>query len=291
MKDWKRLINGLLKIINMNKVKFHYAYPLHIDIDTTKSVEVYIDCFNPDTISKDSIRIVIIEEALKSPFYNLMRNKWDLYTHLLTYQDEILTENPKARLFHCINTWVKGYVSHKKFFDISFIVGGKKNPVMEGYELRHEVWRNKYKIITPKLFYVSGNTPYSHTFVPWSEASGSPLVLGDSKEPLFESMFHIAIENTSIKNYFTEKLIDCFQTRTVPIYYGCKNVEEFFNIDGILVANDLKEIINISNQVTPTMYNRMIPAMEDNYNRSMAWVDHDDQIKTAVIEILKEEEL
>jgi len=275
----------------MSKVKFHYGYPLSIDIDTDKKVEVYIDCFNPNPVPKDSIRIVIIEEAQKNSFYDILRKKWDLYTHLLTYQDEILTENPKARFFHCINTWVEGYVPKKKFFDISYIVGGKQNHIMEGYELRHEVWRNRDKIMTPKLFYTSGNTPYSHTFVPWSEASGSPLVLGDSKEPLFESMFHIAIENTSIKNYFTEKLIDCFQTRTVPIYYGCKNVEEFFNIDGIFVAKDLKDIINISNQVTPEMYERMLPAMEDNYNKSMAWADHDDQIRTAVVKILKEEEL
>jgi len=275
----------------MNKVKFHYGYPLNIDIDTDKDVEVYIDCFNPNPVPKDSIRIVIIEEAQKNSFYDILRKRWDLYTHLLTYQEEILEENPKARFFHCINTWVKGYVSKQKSFDISYIVGGKRNPVMEGYELRHEVWRNRDKIMTPKLFYVSGNAPHSHHFVPWPEAHDNPLVLGDSKEPLFDSMFHISIENTSIKNYFTEKLIDCFQTRTVPIYYGCTNVDEFFNIGGILVANNLEDIINISNQVTPALYEGMLPAMKDNYDISMRWVDHGDQIKTAVIKILKEEEL
>jgi len=273
----------------MSKVKFYYPYGINIDIDTNKEVEVYIDWFNPNPVPKDSIRIVIIEEAQKNSFYDILRSKWNLYTHLLTYQEEILEENPKARFFHCINTWVEGFVSKKKLFNISYIVGGKKNAVMEGYELRHEVWRNRDKIMTPKLFYTSGNAPHSHTFVPWSEASDNPLVLGDSKEPLFDSMFHISIENTSIKNYFTEKLIDCFQTRTVPIYYGCKNVGEFFNIGGILIANSLSEIINICNSVTPATYKSMLPAMEDNYNRSMAWTDHNDQIKKAVVKILKEE--
>ena len=271
------------------KVKFYYPYPLDIDIDTNKSAEVYIDCFNMDPVSKDSIRIVIIEEPLKSPYYELMKARKDLYTHLLTFHDEILTENPKARRFHCTNTWVKGHIPGEKLFNISYIVGGKKNPTMEGYELRHEVWRNRDKIMTPKLFYVSGNAVHSHTFVPWDEAHINPLVLGALKEPLFDSMFHIAIENTSIKNYFTEKIIDCFQTRTVPIYYGCKNIEEFFNISGILIANDLEGLIDICNKVTPKTYNRMLPAMEENYQRSMEWTDHNDQIKKAVTKIIKEE--
>ena len=34
-------------------------------------------------------------------------------------------------------------------------------------------------------------------------------------------MFHIAIENVSQRSYFSEKLLDCFLTRTVPVYWGC----------------------------------------------------------------------
>jgi len=272
------------------KVKFYYPYPLNIDIDTNKEAEVYIDCVPPKSVSPGSIKIVIIEEPLKGSYYNLMRLRTDLYTHLLTFHDEILQENPKARLFHCTNTWVKRYVPERKLFNVSFIVGGKKNPVMEGYELRHEVWRNQNRITIPKMFYLSGNAVYKHHFVPWSEADyNNSLVLGVSKEPLFESMFHIAIENCSIKNYFTEKIIDCFQTQTVPIYYGCKNIGEFFNEYGIIQCHNLDDIIRACNQLTPDTYERMLPVLEDNYNSSMLWIDHDEQIKKAVSLILKEE--
>jgi len=51
----------------------------------------------------------------------------------------------------------------------------------------------------------------------------------------------------------------------------------------------LEDIIKVCNQLTPDVYERMLPVMEDNYDRSMAWVDHDDQIKNAVLFILKEE--
>ncbi|MCH9028858.1 MAG: hypothetical protein IH819_04430, partial [Bacteroidetes bacterium] len=31
-----------------------------------------------------------------------------------------------------------------------------------------------------------------------------------------------------IKNYFTEKIVDCFLTWTKPIYFGCPNIKEYF---------------------------------------------------------------
>lgn len=59
----------------------------------------------------------------------------------------------------------------------------------------------------------------------------------------------IAIENSCQKNYFTEKLIDCFVCETLPIYLGCPNIFDFFPEDSIRIIKnardekDLKEII------------------------------------------------
>jgi len=38
-------------------------------------------------------------------------------------------------------------------------------------------------------------------------------------------------------HYFTEKILDCFRTRTVPIYWGCTNIREHFEADGIIVLD------------------------------------------------------
>lgn len=40
--------------------------------------------------------------------------------------------------------------------------------------------------------------------------------------------YHIVIENSSSKYYWTEKLSDCFMGETYPIYYGCTNADEYF---------------------------------------------------------------
>ncbi|MCQ2204391.1 MAG: glycosyltransferase family 10 [Bacteroidales bacterium] len=41
--------------------------------------------------------------------------------------------------------------------------------------------------------------------------------------------YHIAIENSSSRYYWTEKLSDGFVCGCYPIYYGCKNTEDYFD--------------------------------------------------------------
>ena len=47
-------------------------------------------------------------------------------------------------------------------------------------------------------------------------------------------MFSIVIENSIESDYFTEKLLDCFLTGTIPIYVGTKTTSEYFDTDGII---------------------------------------------------------
>ena len=274
------------------KVKFHYGYPIDIDIDCNKPVDVYIDQFVAELVPAGSLRIVILQEPWRDPLVPLVQKYQNCYTHLLTYQEDILDSNPKARLFHFPNTWIKNYVPKPKEFSISTVIGGKNFPQLEGHKLRHELWRNRERINIPRKFYLSGNAQHSHAFVHFDGADYTgQLVLGASKKPLFDSMFHICIENTSIDNYFSEKLIDCFQTQTIPIYYGCRNIGEYFNQMGIIQVGSLDQIIEVCNQLTPESYERMSPILEENLELSNKWCDQDEQLKNGITLILKEENL
>ena len=59
-------------------------------------------------------------------------------------------------------------------------------------------------------------------------------------------MFSVTIENDKYETYYTEKLTDCFATGTIPIYWGCLNISQYFNPKGIVIlnTNNLFEIIN-----------------------------------------------
>ena len=55
-------------------------------------------------------------------------------------------------------------------------------------------------------------------------------------------MFSVAIENNVLRTYFTEKVLDCFATGTIPIYLGAPDIGDHFNIDGILTLDDFDSI-------------------------------------------------
>lgn len=52
--------------------------------------------------------------------------------------------------------------------------------------------------------------------------------IDDKWKGLKSYRFSIALENESIPYYFTEKITDCFLSWSIPIYWGCTNLEEYF---------------------------------------------------------------
>lgn len=50
----------------------------------------------------------------------------------------------------------------------------------------------------------------------------------DKMEVLAPYRYHIVIENSRSRYYFTEKLTDCYLAGVFPFYYGCTNVSDYF---------------------------------------------------------------
>ena len=50
----------------------------------------------------------------------------------------------------------------------------------------------------------------------------------DKWDVLAPYRYHIAIENSSQRYYWTEKISDSFLTETYPFYYGCTHLEDYF---------------------------------------------------------------
>jgi hypothetical protein len=51
--------------------------------------------------------------------------------------------------------------------------------------------------------------------------------IDDKLDALQDYRFHVALENTSRKHYFTEKLSDPIIAGCFPIYYGCPNISDY----------------------------------------------------------------
>ncbi len=50
----------------------------------------------------------------------------------------------------------------------------------------------------------------------------------DKWDGLAPYQYSLAIENSSSPDYWTEKIADCFLSWSVPIYFGCTNLEDYF---------------------------------------------------------------
>jgi hypothetical protein len=70
--------------------------------------------------------------------------------------------------------------------------------------------------------------------------------LDNKKDGLLDYEFSIAMENCVERDYFTEKLTDCVLTDATPIYYGCLQIDRFFqNVYQLSSLDDLDELKKI----------------------------------------------
>jgi hypothetical protein len=100
----------------------------------------------------------------------------------------------------------------------------------------------------------------------------NPIV--DKGDGLRDYCFSFAMENATYANMFTEKITDCFMYGTIPIYYGIKNIGDFFNQDGIIVLDDDFKIEDL----TTDLYYSKLGAVRENYNISINMMVAEDYI-------------
>lgn len=178
---------------------------------------------------------------------DFVKNNWKLvsesYDFLLTHDKSIcdLSEN-----FHYVPShgyWIENPKIYKKSKLISMISSDKK--------------------MCPGHYHRLGWVDRLKNDVDLFGRGINPI---DKKEQALEDyMFSVTIENDSYSSYWSEKILDCFVTGTVPIYYGDPNIGDFFNKNGIITLNENFNIKNINEE----LYYEMMPYIEDNFNKAL----------------------
>jgi len=119
--------------------------------------------------------------------------------------------------------------------------------------------------------------PYVDTFGTFD--GGSRLeILADA---FTDYRYNIAFENALTRNYFTEKVMNCFASMTIPIFIGADNIGDFFNADGIIQVTPDEALSNmdcILKLCTKEFYEERISAIIDNYNRVQDYLCPEDYI-------------
>jgi hypothetical protein len=104
-------------------------------------------------------------------------------------------------------------------------------------------------------------------------------LLPDSKQCLYYSMFNVSLENAKQINYYSEKIIDCFLTFTIPLYIGCPNIGEYYDTRGIIIASDAHDLTNKCNSLSPDLYASLHKHCETNHLLVQFWTNQYNHIK------------
>ena len=102
------------------------------------------------------------------------------------------------------------------------------------------------------------------------------------EEALCPYMFSVVIENESYPTYFTEKIMNCFATGTIPVYHGSPDIGDYFNMDGIILLDSVGQVCNL----TEDDYHSRRDAIDDNLDRCMNHPMADDVVFDEVMERL-----
>ncbi len=260
----------------MKDIKIYCSWDLNFELKHEKQIELYVDQIPGSPIPPETVRFVFLLEPpeilnLSNAAISGFKNK--TFDYLFTHNQELLNYSDKCILFPFGTTWIRDYEFPEKEFSVSALVGGKL--LAPGHHLRHKVWFKEDRINIPRRFFLSGN------FGGIENYNNNPI-LGSDKKPLFNSQFHICIENAKRENWFTEKLIDCMVTKTVPIYWGCPNIGKWFDIRGMMIVDNIDDIVSSCNSINENTYNEMLPFVEENYNKAQYLKTIGDRLKEEI---------
>jgi len=254
----------------------------------SKTFKIFIDSNEPEVCYMKEKEKDILQF---SKFYNL----------ILTTNPKILNTVPHSKLFLYGTTWLNKLNKDETYlgeidptfngFDlnkentISFLKTNKSKDeikIVPGYNLREKVWSIKNKIKLPVKFYYSNVGPFN------SDIKYDGTLPEDNKLNLFKSKFSIIIENSQEINYFSEKLIDCLLTKTIPIYWGCPNICDYFDCNGFILFSDENELIDkINNIDIDSTYNSFLKFVDINFEKSKYYaINYSSRVEKKIKEVL-----
>lgn len=191
------------------------------------------------------VSVMIMEpRAVHQRHMTLLRLFRRRFHRILTSDSALLRQVPNAVFFPTAGSWVPDWqdIDLTKHAMCSLIASGKTKQL--GHKLRHEV-------------------------VGWIRETGQDIdVMGRGYKPFEEKSdglapyrYSIVIENAREDGYFSEKLIDAVLCNTVPIYWGCPNIAEFFDTGGMVICHDMADIQRAIAQMSQADYEARLPAL------------------------------
>ena len=170
-------------------------------------------------------------------YYRMMAILRWKFSYIITRYSQFSDRYSRVLTMPVVESWVKpnaNNVLQAKNKLCSIIASGKTELV--GHILRHSTvdWIRKNTLAVDVL---------GRGYQPFEKKEDGLLLYN----------YSVIIENCQESDYFSEKLLDCILCNTIPIYWGCPNISDYFDITGFLICNTEHELrTSIKNLIEPS---------------------------------------
>lgn len=239
----------------------------------TKEVSIFIDGIDFNALESKNTTFKVLIQGCEPPeitgnaFIDNVCKYQNNFNLILATHPKILSLCSNSKLYPFGTTWISSndYYSvseYNKNFEITYLCGTKK--FLIGHKFRHDIFQKLQNI--KKFMTIPINSKFEYLFK--------------------NSQFSIIIENTQNVNYFTEKIVDCLITKTIPLYWGCPNINDFFDINGIFQFNNISELVDIITKIDKDTYIKKIPFIISNYNKAIKYDGYWNNINKEIEKLL-----
>ena len=271
------------------------------DFKADSDVEFYVDSWHHSGSAAKKVFIQCEPFAINY-MRDFLRENQHNYDAIVCHDASQLS-HPLAITYCPAGTWIapcfyESVNMSEKKFQISHMSGYKDSTT--GHRIRRDLYMNQMdlaaSVAIPFVFYrswvqpqlpdINGN-PFIPETIPTTNHNGLSRT---AKVVLFtEFQFSIVVENTSETNYFSEKLLDCLLMKTIPIYYGCPNISDFFDTRGWIIIETTdsvhKELQSKLSAITETYHAAHQDIIEKNYAVAKSYASNKDNLRQAMLKI------
>ena len=212
--------------------------------------------------------LLIESQAIISNVYNSVAEFSNNYDLIFTHSSQILNSSPNSRWIPGGGVWIGGSYSGGQ---IGILEKTKNVSFLSSNKLQCRLHRKRFLTALALNFTRSDVDVYL-------QLPGSSKRI-NIQETLNDYRYTIIFENFIDDSYFTEKILNAFATGTIPIYFGARDIGNYFNELGIIPFNSLGQLRHIiSTIVSPRDYAARIEAVRDNFERVQAYKSLEDFI-------------
>jgi len=224
--------------------------------------------WRPGFGTKAKVSIMVLEPAaIHGHHLSRLRRTHRRFHRVLSHHDPLLGAIPNGVFFPAADSWVANpsELVIDKTAMCSIIASPKRT--QPGHVLRHDM-------------------------VDWIKDTGAEVdLLGRAYKPFVDKAdglapyrYSLIIENVQERNHFTEKLMDALFCETIPIYWGCPNIHDFFDQEAIIACPDAEALKTAITRMSPGDYAARLPVLRAQKARAADLADLHRRAAEAVLD-------